>query len=100
MHAHVQGCLDIGMCAAYLHRGRATDSRMHARGLAAVFMQCDIVLLDSATAMLRHVIVRCQGPNSRRQRSCTRAQLRSNDGAMGVHLSGGEGRAWTESALD
>lgn len=35
MHAHVQGCLDIGMCAAYLHRGRATDSRMHARGLFA-----------------------------------------------------------------
>ena len=30
MHAHVQGCLDIGMCAAYLHRGR-----MHARGLFA-----------------------------------------------------------------
>ena len=36
--------------------------------VAAVFMQCDIVLLDSATAMLRHVIVRCQRPNSRRQR--------------------------------
>ena len=66
---------------------------------SAVFMQCDIVLLDAATAMLRNVIVRCQRPNPRRQRSCARAQLRSDDGAMGAHLSGGEGRARTESAL-
>ena len=66
---------------------------------AAVFMQCDIVLLDSATAMLRHVIVRCQRPNPRRQRSCARAQLRSDDGAMGAHLSAGEGREGPESAL-
>ena len=33
MHAHVQGCLDIGLCAACQHRCRATGSRMHARGL-------------------------------------------------------------------
>ena len=66
---------------------------------AAVFMQCDIVLLDSDTAMLRHVIVRCQCPNPRRQRSCARAQLRSDDGAMGAHLSAGEGREGPESVL-
>ena len=48
---------------------------------AAVFMQCDIVLLDSATAMPRHVIVRCQRPNSRRQRS-PHAQLRSDEGMV------------------
>ena len=66
--------------------------------VAAVFMQCNLVLLDSATAMPYHVIVRCQRPNSRRQRSA-HAQLRSDDGAMGAHLSVGEGRARTESAL-
>ena len=32
-HVHVQGCLDIGLCAACQHRCRATGSRMHARGL-------------------------------------------------------------------
>jgi hypothetical protein len=40
--------------------------------VAAVFMQCNLVILDSATAMPHHVIVRCQRPNSRRQaqRAC------------------------------
>jgi hypothetical protein len=49
--------------------------------VAAVFMQCDIVLLDSVTAMPLHVIVRCQRPNSRRQRSA-RAQLRFDEGMV------------------
>ena len=49
--------------------------------VAAVFMQCDLVLLDSATAMPHHVIVRCQRPNSRRQRSA-HAQLRSDEGMV------------------
>jgi hypothetical protein len=49
--------------------------------VAAVFMQCDLVLLDSVTAMPYHVIVRCQRPNSRRQRS-THAQLRSDEGMV------------------
>ena len=37
--------------------------------------------LDSATAMPHHVIVRCQRPNSRRQRSA-HAQLRSDEGMV------------------
>ena len=49
--------------------------------VAAVFMQCNLVILDSATAMPHHVIVRCQRPNSRRQRSA-HAQLRSDEGMV------------------
>ena len=49
--------------------------------VAAVFMQCDLVLLDSVTAMPQHVIVRCQRLNSRRQRSA-HAQLRSDEGMV------------------
>ena len=33
MHAHVQRCLDIFLFAVCLHGGRATGSRIHARGL-------------------------------------------------------------------
>ena len=97
-------CLFVGICGGLCAHALQMPGPILADLIfivvAAVFMKCDIVLLDSATAMLRHVIVRCQRPNPRRQRSCARAQLRSDDGAMGAHLSGGEGRARTESALD
>ena len=42
---------------------------------ASVFMQCDIVMLDRATAMPLYAIVRCQGLNSRRQRTASAARV-------------------------
>ena len=45
---------------------------------AAVFMQCNLVLIDSAKALPYYVIVCCQRPNSHRQRSA-HAQIRSDE---------------------